>query len=61
MDGKNKRVIKSTAKNVVKKFLDDMRDQRNVAIFSNFPIQGSPNVTIEDHTKSQSVRGRCPK
>jgi len=55
INGKNKRVVKSTAKNAVKKFLDDMKDQRNVAIFSNFPIQGSPNVTIEDHTKSLSV------
>ena len=56
MDGKHKKVIKATAKDIVKKFLENMNDQReNVkeqrqAIFSDFPIEGSPNVIIEDQT-----------
>ena len=46
-------MIKSTAKEVVKKFLEDMKTQRNVAeaIFSQFPSEGYPNVIIEDLTK----------
>ena len=46
-------MIKSTAKEVVKKFLEDMKTQRNVAeaIFSQFPSEGYPNVVIEDLTK----------
>ena len=56
VDGKHKKVIKATAKDIVKKFLENMNDQReNVkeqrqAIFSDFPIEGSPNVIIEDQT-----------
>ena len=59
MDGKHKKVIKATAKEVVKIFLKNMNDQRkNVnkmeqkkqAIFSEFPIEGLPNVIIEDQT-----------
>ena len=56
--GKHKKVIKATAKEIVKIFLKNMNDQRkNVkkeqkkqAIFSEFPIEGSPNVIIEDQT-----------
>ena len=59
VDGKHKKVIKATAKEVVKIFLKNMNDQRkNVnkmeqkkqAIFSEFPIEGLPNVIIEDQT-----------
>ena len=43
------------SKEVVKKFLQDMKAQRNIktkisAIYSNFPIEGAPNVTIEDYS-----------
>ena len=58
VDGKHKKVIKATAKEIVKIFLKNMNDQRkNVkkeqkkqAIFSEFPIEGLPNVIIEDQT-----------
>ena len=60
MDGKHKKVIKATAKEIVKIFLKNMNDQRkNVkkeqkkqAIFSEFPIEGLPNVIIEDQTSA---------
>ena len=60
-----KRVTKSSAKAVVKKFLEEMRRKRKTqqdldsgdqsksattAIFKFFPSEGSPNVTIEDHS-----------
>ena len=58
-----KRVTKSSAKEVVKKFLQDMKQKRKdsvtedydqsksaySAVFPNFPSTGNPNVTIEDY------------
>ena len=55
-----KRVTKSSAKEVVKKFLEDMKrkrkqqnDEKNAfsAVFQFFPADGKPNVTIEDFGK----------
>ena len=55
-----KRVTKSSAKEVVKKFLEDMKrkrkqqnDEKNAfsAVFQFFPADGKPNVTIEDYGK----------
>ena len=55
-----KRVTKSSAKEVVKKFLEDMKQKRKQqdesknafsAVFQFFPADGAPNVTIEDHGK----------
>ena len=59
-----KRVTKSSAKEVVKKFLEDMKRERKsktdlsrsqsksatTAVFKFFPSEGTPNVTIEDHS-----------
>mgnify|MGYP001200851707 CR=1 FL=1 len=56
------RVTKSSAKEVVKKFLEDMKRERKskdlssqsksatTAVFKFFPSEGTPNVTIEDHS-----------
>ena len=73
MDDKHKKVVKATAKEIVKKFLENMNAQRKAeqsqAIFSEFPIEGLPNVIIEDQTYvhsssaaagNQSKRSKIP-
>ena len=56
-----KRVIKGSAKSVVKQFLKNLRQNpkesdKTSAVFERFPIEGNPDVIIEDQSIEKKFR-----
>ncbi len=54
------RIVKESANTVLKRFFEDMRKRNSAneyrSVFKNFPIEGAPDVTVEDFAHKEGTQ-----